>query len=448
MKKKADEFRKLLDEMIQTLKHEIGTGRYEALQYLPSEKALAARFGLSNNSVRKGLDTLVDEGWIEKIPRVGNRVRFRSAPVTLTVTCNPNSVRDVHLEALLADFRKQYPSITVTINTIEGNPGFAESPNDVMLLNVYQFRTMVERERAGMLESLPAKAEIYPFLCDWFTHEERLAAQPLVFGPVVLCYNKRHFLECRLQEPNGGWKWSDLMFNAQKLTESGRFGFCFHLPALNRWPIFLLQSGESFHWENGLIKDFRGTKLMDGIRLCKEIIHDRKASPLYWSEGNNDINQMFLDGKLSMVLTSYLGLNEWKHTSQEYDVSPVPFIDEPRTMAVAIAAGVNERSKHKQEAHMLVDYLSSRHAQHLIGHNTFGVPAFQDAKYSAESGNPGLPSRHPLYREMMFSFRAHHDLNIPVTMISSLFRELKAYWADMINEDELWERLHTQLARS
>ncbi|PYI57400.1 extracellular solute-binding protein [Paenibacillus flagellatus] len=445
MKKKADEFKKLMDEMIQALKHEISTGRYEALQYLPSEKMLAERFGLSNNSVRKGLDTLVEEGWIDKIPRVGNRVRFRTAPVALTVLCNPNSVRDVYLEALLADFRTSYPSITVTIRTVDDNPGFAEAPNDVLLLNEYQFRAMVERERAGMLESVPAKEEIYPFLRDWFTHGERLAAQPLVFGPVVLCYNKNHFVECGLQEPNGGWRWSDLMLHARKLTESGHYGFCFHLPALNRWPLFLLQSGEGFQWENGRIRDFRGTRLMEGIRLCKEIIHNRNVFPLYWSEGNNDINQMFLDGKLSMVLTSYLGLNEWKQTSLDYDVSPVPFIAEPRTMAIAIAAGVNADSKHKQEAHLLVDYLSSRHAQRMIRRHTFGVPAFRDAHSGAESGNPQLPSRHSLYREMLFSYRTHRDLNIPVTMIASLFRELKAYWADMIDEDELWERLRTQL---
>ncbi|TNJ53408.1 GntR family transcriptional regulator [Paenibacillus hemerocallicola] len=37
-----------------------------------SEKILVVRFGLSNNSIRAGLEQLVKEGWIEKIPRVGN----------------------------------------------------------------------------------------------------------------------------------------------------------------------------------------------------------------------------------------------------------------------------------------------------------------------------------------------------------------------------------------
>jgi len=443
MKKSADLFRKQLEHMIQTLKQEMTNQLYQVEQFLPSEKVLAERFSLSNNSVRKGLDTLVDEGWIEKIPRVGNRVKLKAAPITLTVTCNPLSVRDVHLDALLADFQKRYSSITVKINSIDGNLGLTESPGDVLLLNEYQFRTMVEAKRTDRLETQPVKREIYPLLYDWFTHEGRAAAQPLVFGPVVLCYNKQHFRECGLQEPNGNWRWSDLIDHAQRLTECGHFGFCFHLPALNRWPLFLLQSGETFRWKNGRIADFRGTKLMDGIRLCKEIIHNRKAFPLYWSEGSADINQMFLDGRLSMVLTSYMGLNEWNHTNQDYDISPVPFIDEPRTIAIAIAAGVDSRSNHKQEAQLLVDYLSSRHAQSQIGRQIHSVPAFQDAK--AENGTPGLPSRYSLYREIMFSYRTHQDLNIPVTVISTLFKELRAYWADMIDEDELWERLHDEL---
>ncbi len=97
---------------------------------------------------------------------------------------------------------------------------------------------------------------------------------------------------------------------------------------------------------------------------------------------------------------------------------------------------------------MLVDYLSSRQAQNMIRQHTVSVPALQDAEAIAGSGVPRWPSRYPLYQEMMFSYRTHHDLNIPVAMISKLFRELKAYWADMIDEDELWVRLHAQLTQS
>ncbi|MEF3303146.1 extracellular solute-binding protein [Paenibacillus sp. GYB003] len=427
------------------LKDDISAKRYEAGHYLPSEKVLAARFGLSNNSVRKGLETLVEEGWIEKIPRVGNRVKYRKPPVTLILTCNPNSVRDVHLEPLLTEFQNRHPSIAVKIRKIEGNPGFADVPSDVLLLNEYQFQTMVERGRAGILEPLRGKPETLPFLTERFIYGGHLAAQPVVFGPVVLCYNKRHFRECGLPEPNGSWRWSDLIDHAERLTAFGHFGFSFHLPSLNRWPIFLLQSGEAFRWTNGRIADFRGTPLMEGIRLCKEIIRNRNVFPFYWSDSNQEINQMFWDGKLSMILTSYLGLNEWRNTSLDYDVSPIPFIHEPRTMAIAIAAAVDGRSEHPEEARLLVAYLSSPDAQQSIRQRTVGVPALQGLEDAAGDGALKLPSRHSLYREMMFSFRSHRDLNIPVTMISVLIKELKAYWADMITEDELWERLHRQL---
>lgn len=67
-------FRQRLDEMVTVLRDDIITGRRAAGDYLPSEVALAEQFQLSKNSVRKGLERLVEEKLIEKVPRVGNRI--------------------------------------------------------------------------------------------------------------------------------------------------------------------------------------------------------------------------------------------------------------------------------------------------------------------------------------------------------------------------------------
>src|SRR5690606_5397590 len=83
----SEQFRKQLETMVNTLRSEIVRGKYKAGESLPSEKALAARFQLGNISVRKGLEQLVEESLIVKIPRVGNKVsiqRSEKAPVSLT----------------------------------------------------------------------------------------------------------------------------------------------------------------------------------------------------------------------------------------------------------------------------------------------------------------------------------------------------------------------------
>jgi multiple sugar transport system substrate-binding protein len=74
----SEEFNKKLDHMVDTLRSEIMGDGYAPGDYLPSEMVQASRFGLSNKSVRKGLDILVAEDLIEKIPKVGSRVKGRS----------------------------------------------------------------------------------------------------------------------------------------------------------------------------------------------------------------------------------------------------------------------------------------------------------------------------------------------------------------------------------
>lgn len=446
-----EQFRQLLEHMIQTLKNEIAEGRYGPGEDLPSEKALAVRFGISNISVRKGLGTLADEGWIEKIPNVGNRVMRRRPPVVLTLGLNDTTVRNMALPELLDDFGRMHPWITVKAKAYASTPEYERADTDsidVFTLNSMQFQLMCERGGTGILEETRANPDTHPFLNELFSHGGRPFLQPLIFAPVVLCYNKRHFRERGLPEPTGGWSWDDLVRYAAMLTDGERYGFCFHLPDVNRWPIFLLQSGERHRSEREPHRADDVSRLMRGIRLCKEIVHNRDAFPLYMSESNADIERMFLEGKLSMVLTSYMALNDWKQADVEYDVAPVPFIHEPRTIVIATGAGIASSSRHKEEARLLVDYLVSDRAQSLIRKHTFSVPALQRTEQSGWSERiANIPSRYMLYRDMIFSYRTHRDLPVAVSSIGKLSGLLKAYWANMTAEEELHRSIGELLDR-
>lgn len=108
-------FRIRLEEMIQTLRHEIHSGSIAIGSYLPSESDLEVRFGLSNASVRNGLKVLVDEGLIEKIPRVGNRVipPVEEGRTTIKFGYVNTIPKLVEMQELLNEFGKRYPHIDV-----------------------------------------------------------------------------------------------------------------------------------------------------------------------------------------------------------------------------------------------------------------------------------------------------------------------------------------------
>ncbi|MDF2713606.1 MAG: regulatory protein GntR [Paenibacillus sp.] len=436
--------------MVHVLRQEILLGVYTAGDYLPSEAAHASRFGLSNKSVRKGMEQLVEEGLIEKIPKVGSRVKRRN-DVTITLAYSKTNLRDMEQEGLLADFQQRYPWVRVEAKAYETFPDLDEQsgsgPYDLYILNNDHFVKLAEKGQLGHLEPLSAPPDAYPFLIRQFTDQGQLYAQPVVFSPIVLCYNKAHFRECGLPEPDGSWTWDDLVRNAELLKDdSGRYGFSFHLPDNNRWPIFLMQSGERFEWDGAKLRDIRGTRLLESIRLCKRLVHNRGISPQLMLESNGEIGAMFRAGKISMMLASYLGMNTLKHTDLDYDISPIPFIYEPRTLGITLGIGVHRQSAHKDEALLLVHYLTSERGRQYILDHTLSLPAYR--QMSVCPTKPGLnsPSRYAIFREMLFSYRTNRDLNVPTAAFPVLSGLLRMYWSDLIDEQELCDRLVEELS--
>lgn len=445
------QFQLELEFMAGQLREDIMSGIYPANSFLPPESALAKRFRLSNKSVRKGMEKLVEDGLIEKIPRVGNRVIAQRTRETLILACTHSIERDFSLSALVNDFHRLYPWIRVETVPYSDLPQFegggGSRPADVFAIDSTQFQELKESGQHSMLEAIEGLDGAFPFLNEAFRSDHRQYVLPAIFSPIVLCYNRSHFKDCGLPEPHGGWTWDDLAKNAAKLSGSGnRLGFCFHLLSENRWPLFLLQSGSRFEWEGTRLRDLRGTKLLDGMKLGKRIIRDPDIFPLYVSENNEEIMTLFKEGRVSMILTSYMGLNEFHSVSLlDYDLSPVPYMGEPRTLVVAIGFGMNRLSGNKEAARHLIEYFGSLRAQQLIRSYTTSIPALQQLEAPAEPAVP-VPSRYPLFREIVATYRLHSELNVPWRLNRVLAGQLKAYWAGLLDEDELCDKLVDKLS--
>ncbi|MDF2724489.1 MAG: hypothetical protein K0Q59_4164 [Paenibacillus sp.] len=442
-----EQFNKQLEQMVQSLRSDIIDGQLQPGDWLPPEKELVKRFGMSNNSIRVGLEQLVQEGWIEKIARVGNRVAAGRPPVKLKLITTQLTYRNIKLGTLLDMFQRKYPWITVEAKVSRSNDDFYDAqtdtiPGDMILQDSSQYWQLEDRGFTKQLKELDVKPELFPSASELFRQDGRQLMQPIIFSPVVLCYNRAHFQECGLLEPDGSWTWNDLIRHAELLSDGrNRYGFCFHVPTENRWPVFLLQSLERFEWDEGKLRDLRGSRLLESMKICKSIIHNRKAFPLYLSESNDDIDRMFMEGKVSMTLNSYIGLNGWSESTVEYDISPVPFIKELRTLVIALGAGISATSANPEEAQLLLDFLTSSVAQQHIKSHTMSIPSLGTLPPSIEPPSVYRPSRYTMYREVMASLRTVADLNIPYRLMRPLTNQLKVYWADLIDEEELCDRL-------
>ncbi|MDF2661639.1 MAG: GntR family transcriptional regulator [Paenibacillus sp.] len=431
--------RNRLDDMVATLQEDILTGKRAEGEFLPSELDLGELYSLSKNTVRKGLDRLVADGYIEKVPRIGARIirKKQSSGEVLRFGYYPTLDMEVQLLELVDRFNEDNPDIRVEPIPV-GYPRNQEAVGkylsegmvfDVMTVNLYNYEYIrSESPEKSMLEPLDARDDLFPFLNAPFSSGGRQYVLPFVFTPVVLCYNKEHFREAELAEPDSGWTWDDLSAAADKLsTGNDRLGFYFHLMSENRWPIFLLQNGVRFERNAEGRYDMRAPLVREAFQTCMDIVN--KHFPSHLSENDFDVLSLFLRGKASIIMASYSNLNALKEADFEYDIAPLPHLKELRTLLVVIGLAINKTSMRKQEAKRFVDYLLSYDTQLRIRRNTLNLPGLKRAaEWVGDEPEKGRPYRFHMYRELIHTFRLYSDLNWTTSEMMTIRNEMRYYW--------------------
>ncbi|TMV51263.1 extracellular solute-binding protein [Paenibacillus mesophilus] len=442
--------RERLSDMVSRLRQEIVTGKRPSGEFLPSEKALADQFELSNQSVRKGLDILVGEGLINKIPRVGNKVVGPRVDAVSTVKFGFHSsvASEASILQLIAMFQGANPHIKVQAVPLTSSSFhyignyFAGGILDAVMMNYTDFHDCLESGGRELLETLPRNPDIYPFLSDAFTSDGQLLVQPFIFSPLLLAYNRAHFAEKGLSEPDSSWTWHDLIRAAELLAvPNERLGFHFDFYSANRWPLLALQSDAKFErGDDGAIR-LAGTRMMEALRTCREI--KRELSHLSDGVATGESERMLAKGKASMIVTSFFYLNYLHNNPVPFDVAPVPHFGTPRSLLLSIGLAVNRRSKRKEPALKLLEFLTSAEAQLFIRKHTYSLPALRSAAEWVGEEKMYRPSRFSLFRETIPGFRFFTDLGINAGELSRLNRDLKLYWAGLDTESTLCAQIES-----
>ncbi|WP_158289389.1 extracellular solute-binding protein [Paenibacillus flagellatus] len=439
-------FRARLDHMTATLRGDIVTGKLRPGDFLPSERDMTKQFRLSNKLVRAALERLVEEGLIEKIPRVGNRIadRLPDLAVTLKFGYHASLARDAELARLLDDFHLAHPSIRVQPIPIAFDH-YAETVDsyiengllDVVSMNYNNFYEFRARGRLDLLQPLAADEGAYPFLNDAFTFEGKQYVRPFVFSPLVLCYNIDHLEEAGLPVPYRPDGWRTLLGDASRLTvENERFGFYFFLHSKNRWPVFVLQSGLGEDAAASASDDPErfAARITEGLNLCREIIYAPNAFPTFLSGSDADAEELFAQRKVSIIMTSYLSLNALRESDIRYDVVPLPVWREDATILMAIGLAVGARSEAKAAATAFVEFMTSERAQQALRSHTLSIPAHARAAEREGAETMYRPPGYRRFKEMIPSMRLFTDMNVSPDKMNAIMNEAKLYWAKLQSE--------------
>jgi multiple sugar transport system substrate-binding protein len=356
-------------------------------------------------------------------------------------------VEETDLGTLISQFHKLYPRIRVQTMMLEHYVSVRQSLEsgimDVVTVNVPNFREMVEYDSLELLEPQQPNRDIYPYLNKAFMHNGELMVQPLTFSPVVLCYNRKHFREMNILEPDSSWTWEDLKRAASKLAiPNERYGFYFYLLSNNRWPVFLLQSGMRLPPEGEPVRICDGP-WMEVLRLCRDIVMNQTIMPLFYEEA--DAEKLFRQEKVSMIMTTYFSLNELKKADFEYDIAPLPYIENPKTLLIAIGLGINAKSEQKEAAQTFVDFLTSYQPQLNIRQRTLSIPALKPAAEWIGPETMFRPLRYPMHRDIVPTYRLYTDLNVTIEMLTAIINEVKLYWAGLESEQTVCMKIEKAL---
>ncbi|MFD2329892.1 extracellular solute-binding protein [Cohnella sp. GCM10020058] len=446
---KRTTFKTRMDDMLAALANDIATGKYKQGELLPSEIALGEAYRLSKKSVRKALDTLVDQGYIEKQPRVGARVLAMN-PANRTIVkfgYYPSLVQDANLNALIDAFHARYPQIRVEMIPLPFNqhsPTMRESMEreaiDLVTVNLQNYELFLDQDsRPESFEPLSPIDGIYPFLTKPFTADGTLYVQPFVFSPIVLCYNKRHFQEAGMSEPDSGWTWTDVARANESLSRGrDRLGFLFNLASANRWPLFLLQEGFKFRTGPDGKTIYRDAHLERCLENCLGYVDDHLSSLSMTDEEVSE--RLFVHQKASMIVTSYFRMNALRESGLDFDISPLPYTKEARTLLVVIGLAINKYGASKEAAKTLMDFLLSQASQLSIRRHTLSIPSMRSAAEHREHKDE-RPLRFHMYRDIIPTFHYHGDLNATFSLLSRMSHELTLYWTKMEDAETILQRL-------
>ncbi len=100
MKPKVNKRRKYL-QIQDYFKKRIQTGKYPVDAYLPSENEICVQFGTTRTTVRKALDELLKEGFIEKEHGKGSRVLERRKSLGLLTVKGFSEVTDYQVKTVV-----------------------------------------------------------------------------------------------------------------------------------------------------------------------------------------------------------------------------------------------------------------------------------------------------------------------------------------------------------
>ncbi|WP_326688517.1 ABC transporter substrate-binding protein [Streptomyces sp. NBC_01795] len=178
----------------------------------------------------------------------------------------------------------------------------------------------------------------WPSAREAVTINDRVRASPAVLDTLAVVCNKKLFKKAKIPLPEAGWTWHDFIETAKKLTDKADGGFGTGWPGVGDedtvwriWPL-LWDLGGDFMGDDGRSIGFadQGARALGVVR---DLARD-KSVYIDPKPGSEQMYQVFVSGRMGMVVTGPWQLPDVRQAKIDYQVVPLPsFSGKPVTIS-------------------------------------------------------------------------------------------------------------------
>lgn len=357
-----------------------------------------------------------------------------SEKVTLRLSTWGSSEEIAVMKSLLQAFEQQHPEIEVKLIHIPENYFqklhiliAGDLAPDVMFINslslpVYAENNTLKPLGADLATSGEAKLSattFFPSALTALSWNNQLYALPRDISNLVVFYNQDLFQQANVPVPSADWTFETMLQRAQQLTRDmdgddkpDQFGISF----MGKPPLFWLP----FVWSQGAnlfgadLKTFQldTPQALEALQFYADLRHRWHVAPTRQDVGNASMSQLFLQGKLAMMVSGRWSVPVFREQAQfQWDIAPFPKGKAGSVVGIdASGYAISNTTPYPKESWALVQFLSSQPAQQAFSQSGLIVPARKDVandpaflqappahgRYFIEALSTGYPTHTPV----------------------------------------------------
>ena len=218
-------------------------------------------------------------------------------------------------------------------------------------------------------------SDYYPQALNALSYNGKLYAIPRDVSNLVIFYNKDMFRQKGIPLPAKDWTFDDFLKIAQKLSGNGTFGINFEENPMLYLPYLMSEGG-------GILPDeINKPESQKALKFYADLRNKYHVAPKKSEIASATSAQMFLQGKIGMYLSGRWMVPKFREECG-FDWDVINFPNGKYGSIVPMDASgwaVTKSSKHKKEAFMLVEYLSSKSSSEKFAKSGLIVPARIDS---------------------------------------------------------------------